>query len=69
MFNLMIWVATGATAGAILAAIRLPEAKNYASNSKGAVHILVCAATGAFIGLAIYVTLAYTLYHDRLISF
>jgi hypothetical protein len=69
ILDFMIWVAAGAIAGALVAATRSPERNKPTRNYGGAIAIMVFAATGALVGSAIYVTLAYTLYDYLPFSF
>ena len=65
----MIWVATGAIGGALVAAVRSPSRNEPNRNYRGAIQLIFFAATGALVGLAIYVTLADTLYDYLPFSF
>jgi uncharacterized membrane protein YeaQ/YmgE (transglycosylase-associated protein family) len=69
ILDLMIWVAAGAIAGALVAAIRSPERSKPTRSYGGAIAIMVFAAMGALVGSAIYATLAYTLYDYLPFSF
>jgi len=60
---LLVWIAAGAIAGALVAALRSPDTKELNHKYGGAIHIILCASTGAIVGSVIYVTLSYALYH------
>jgi uncharacterized membrane protein YeaQ/YmgE (transglycosylase-associated protein family) len=67
--DLIIWLVAGAVAGALVAAVRSPAQNKPLRSYRGAIEIMVFAVTGALVGSAIYVTLAYTLYDYLPFSF
>jgi uncharacterized membrane protein YeaQ/YmgE (transglycosylase-associated protein family) len=69
IFHLIIWIAAGAIAGALVGALHSPEKNEPGSSFMGAVQLITFAGTGALIGSAIYATLTFTLYEDLPISF
>ena len=69
ILDLLIWVAVGAIVGVLVAAVRYPGRNDANRSYRGAIQAMVFAATGALVGSAIYVTLAYSSYDYLPFSF
>jgi hypothetical protein len=68
-FYLVIWIALGAIAGALVASIRCLEDSVSTGWISLRIEIMAFVATGALVGSAIYLTLAETLYQGLFFLF